>query len=75
MKYYKTIEISDTGSVFAHVYREDGVRVGFNYWSSNFLEFITSRTGGLENRCVTAHKWAEAYIGICKKHEVFKEEV
>lgn len=75
MKYYKTVEIADTGAVFAYVYRGDGVRVGFNNWSSNFFDYVFNRISGVEARCVAAHKWAEEYIAVCKKHEVFKEEV
>lgn len=65
--YTKTIEISDTGIVFAQVYAHaaDGHqlrRVGFNHYSAFWMD--------IGQRAERAHKWADNYMAICQQYEV-----
>lgn len=68
--YSKTVEITDTGSVYASVYAhaKDGHklrRVGLNMYHQMFN--IQSR---IEKSAKKAHKWADDYIEMCERQEV-----
>lgn len=68
--YSKTVEITDTGSIYASVYAHasDGHRlrrVGLNMYHP--MLNILSLT---ENAAKKAHKWADEYMKMCERQEV-----
>ncbi len=67
----KVVEASDTGSVYAHVYRlSDGKRTGMNSWDSSFWECWWPSNKALAKRLAAANRWADECIEVCSRGEV-----